>query len=1031
MAPRQVGGGARSATALAFLPTPPILRPTAAAAATPTGLPPFVAPLRGAGGGVMRRCRPPRLAPAAATTSRGAAGTPLPPPRAPVPPPPPSSPPLSPPPLSPPPRPHAAASAAAAAAAAVPRPPHFPPPQRQPAGTGRAAGPAQRGGAAAPSGDAAAAPAVVGAGRLRGSGGSTDGDGGAKSPPRGRRRRLRRRPPRPPPAAAAAALATAEADLAAATADLAPGTPPPMPLLRRAIVAAGRAGAVVQCRRLLGVAAAASPAGTPLPADLPTSLVHAHVVAGDAAGALVALRTAFGLATGSHRDGGGGRSGGGVDGGQRLRADEDVMASLDPGPSPALAGAAAAAATAPSPAAVRDAVRAAVAAGDADTGRSVLAVAVAGRVSAGAAAWDAITGLVGRVHGADEAVALLRDRRRHWPPAARRRAAAASAAVWAAQQRRRRGGWRARDLPPGEAHNISAADAAAGIGDVHGKVVVVGGDPVPPPTVELFNIVMAALVRACRPNEALVLLGEMRAADLTPDVVTYNILLDGCVRGPSGTSGLWTLEPLLRSMRRAGVRRDVVTEACVVRALGRRARAATASRMPAARRDVWAAWAFYRKRLAAAGGGGRGSGSDGTAVVEPTLRYYNALIGAFADAKCANGAATALTALAADGYTPDVFSFNSAAAAAGRAGDIPFAQSLLSQMRAAGVPPDSLTYCSVISAAGRSVPRAPDTAEALLFEALAAGVEVTPSMVNATLASCGDDIDRALATWKRLRAALPAADAAAAAAAAAEGADPAANGGGAGGDGADTAAGPPGTRSPTVLAAAANAAVAAAASVSTSRRGVGSSLRAAAGSRRRARPSAATSIMSFHSLFRVCGAGTRADLALRLVYAVKRELPDEADGLSSCWAAYVRGVEESVLVSATSAAASSPSTASSVLSSPSAVLPPDSAAAATSRSAAATSAAVDAATAAAVGPPPEQTDSPLPPADDRHAWDPAPWRTRMRLDQEAVTGRHSLVQRQYLRLLRLECGQPLGPGAEEGGTSGKRRIGLDRFVIQW
>lgn len=117
-----------------------------------------------------------------------------------------------------------------------------------------------------------------------------------------------------------------------------------------------------------------------------------------------------------------------------------------------------------------------------------------------------------------------------------------------------------------------------------------------------------------------------------------------------------------------------------------------------------------------------------------------------------NGAAYVFTEMVTRGQQPDLFTIRALLVSASNCGDVPLATSILQMTHENGCCPDQYLYTTAISACARASPPDPGTADLLLSQALERGTPWNPAMINATISSYGDDINKAIDLWRRLRA---------------------------------------------------------------------------------------------------------------------------------------------------------------------------------------------------------------------------------------------------------------------------------------
>lgn len=277
---------------------------------------------------------------------------------------------------------------------------------------------------------------------------------------------------------------------------------------------------------------------------------------------------------------------------------------------------------------------------------------------------------------------------------------------------------------------------------------------VPPPCTTSYNTLLSSFVKKGQIRNAILLYGEMIALGrCKPGIITFNRLLEAplhCRRFVFRASFDIDTEPdqiydekaemqkfvdaVENCMERYGVKRDRTTFTVLLR-LATKLHSYQNPRHMTKSGKIWSLWKEAKASRQ---------------VLD--LRYFNVLIHSFARCGDIVGAVSALKAMTETGLKPDLFSYNGVIAAAGRAGHVETAKKFLEIMRKLkGMKPDVYSYCSAITACGRCSPRKPASAEVLLDEAIEDGVRLSGAIINAAITANGDDVDSAVAMWRRIR----------------------------------------------------------------------------------------------------------------------------------------------------------------------------------------------------------------------------------------------------------------------------------------
>ena len=204
-----------------------------------------------------------------------------------------------------------------------------------------------------------------------------------------------------------------------------------------------------------------------------------------------------------------------------------------------------------------------------------------------------------------------------------------------------------------------------------------------------FGVAISAHEKAGQWEQALALLGQMHAASLTPDIVSFNALVSACHKGGQWEHAL----SLLGEMRRAGVAPDTISYNAAISACGRGGRWEQAlsllEEMP--RVGVAATVVTFNAAASACEKGGQWEHASKllekmhAVGIQPDVLSYNAAISACGKGKQCQRALSLLQEMARRGVMPDAISYVNAIRACGRAGEWERALSLLAEMRVAGV----------------------------------------------------------------------------------------------------------------------------------------------------------------------------------------------------------------------------------------------------------------------------------------------------------------------------------------------------------
>lgn len=116
-----------------------------------------------------------------------------------------------------------------------------------------------------------------------------------------------------------------------------------------------------------------------------------------------------------------------------------------------------------------------------------------------------------------------------------------------------------------------------------------------------------------------------------------------------------------------------------------------------------------------------------------------------------DGVSTAFVEMNSRGVRPDVLTVRALLVAASHCGDVKLATKILDVSHDFGLHSDAYMYTTAIATCARAEPTDPETADALLSQALERGTVWSPAMINAAISSYDSDVSKALNLWKKLR----------------------------------------------------------------------------------------------------------------------------------------------------------------------------------------------------------------------------------------------------------------------------------------
>lgn len=269
----------------------------------------------------------------------------------------------------------------------------------------------------------------------------------------------------------------------------------------------------------------------------------------------------------------------------------------------------------------------------------------------------------------------------------------------------------------------------------------------PRPDVWSFNQCVTALGRAHRLHDALALVGNLlcRGVTVRPDAVTYNALLEAavchqgtlpCASGGGGEADegedaeALFVDSVARSMRRQRVALNMVTETLMLRVLSRKGASPPA--------------ALVRRRVDAVF-----SNMFLSAAVDK--KYFDAALTALGMAACRNDVSDLFDEMCKRRIRPDHLTVRALLVGATRVADVGLARQVVRICNQQGAMCDDVAYTCAIAACARATPCDRETADALLADAAHFGTVWSPAMINAAISCNGDDVQHAVALWKRLR----------------------------------------------------------------------------------------------------------------------------------------------------------------------------------------------------------------------------------------------------------------------------------------
>lgn len=271
----------------------------------------------------------------------------------------------------------------------------------------------------------------------------------------------------------------------------------------------------------------------------------------------------------------------------------------------------------------------------------------------------------------------------------------------------------------------------------------------PVPDACSFNQCITALGRAGRLTDALAVFGLMLVGPVSPDVITYNAVLDAALADtpltpastaaktdPNTDAELSFVNAVRNSMQRHRIAPNVTTETLALRVLSRRGSSSPVT--PAAKHST-----SFMVRYALQ------NESMSTHLDKP---YFDAALTALGVTADVNTLSLTFDAMLARHIRPDILTLRALLVGAKVRGDVSLARILLNTASQLGFPPDEHAYTTALSVCAHASPADPKSADDILHDAARAGMRWSAPMINAALSCQGNDVPNAVSLWKRLSA---------------------------------------------------------------------------------------------------------------------------------------------------------------------------------------------------------------------------------------------------------------------------------------